>query len=101
MNEEEYKKKYMNLRILKSIQEYLKSNSNSSTSVYPINVPDELLLQVLKSQGPKQADNIIHHIFNLGLKLWSDKLYNDVFGSPDALTSFIEIVKERNKSKEE
>ena len=97
MDEEEYKKKYVNLRILKSAQDYLNSESGSSTSVYPIRIPDDLLLQVLKFQGPKSADDLIHHIFTMGLSLWTENLYNNVFGSPDALSSFIEIVKKRNQ----
>ena len=97
MDEEEYNKKYVHLRILKSVQEYLKSDSDSSKSVYPIQVPDDLLLQVLKLHGPKNADKLIHHIFKLGLTLWNEKLYDDVFGSPDALQSFIELVKKRSK----
>lgn len=97
MDEEEYEKKYQNLRILKSIQDYLKSEGDSSTSVYPIKVPDDLLLQVLKSHGPKVVDDLIHQIFKLGLTLWSEKLYADVFGSTDALNSFIEVVKKRSK----
>ncbi|MFC1867650.1 hypothetical protein ACFL0H_05905 [Thermodesulfobacteriota bacterium] len=97
MDEEEYQKKFVNLKILKSVQEYLKSEGDSSTSVYPIKVPDDLLLQVLKLQGAKSADDLILHIFKLGLTFWSEKLFNDVFGSPGALSSFIEIVKKRNK----
>ena len=97
MDEEEYKNKYMNLRILKSAQDYLKSEDDSSTSVYPIKVPDDLLLQVLKHQGAKGADDLIHHIFKMGLTLWSERLFNDAFGSPAALSSFIDIVKRRNK----
>jgi hypothetical protein len=98
MDEVEFNNKYMNLRILKSVQDYQKSETDSSTSVYPIKVPDDLLLQILKTQGPKQADELIHHIFNLGLTIWSEKLYSDVFGSPDALKAFIKIVRERNKA---
>ena len=97
MDEKEYEKKYQNLRILKSIQDYLKSESESSTSVYPIKVPDDLLLQVLKSQGPKAADDLIHQIFKMGLTIWSEKLYSNVFGSTDALNSFIKVVKKRSK----
>ena len=97
MDEEEYKKKYSNLRILKSLQEYLKSENDSSTSVYPIKVPDDLLLQVLRSHGPKGADELIHHIFKMGLSIWGEKLYDNAFGSPAALTSFIEIVKKRTR----
>ena len=100
MDEREYKEKYANLRILKSIQEYLKSENNPSTSVYPIKVPEDLLIQVLKIQGAEKTDDLIHHIFKLGLTLWSEKLYDDAFGSPVALSSFIKMVKERNKSDE-
>jgi hypothetical protein len=97
MDEEEYNTKYANLRILKSIQEYLKSESDSTTSVYPINVPDDLLLQTLKFEGAKSTDNLIHHIFKLGLTIWSEKLYVEAFGSPNALKSFIEMVKKRSR----
>jgi hypothetical protein len=98
MDEAEYKGKYINLRILKSIQEYLKkSGTTSSTTVYPIRVPDELLYQVLKLEGAENADNLIHDIFELGLTLWSEQLYDDVFGSEQNLEEFIEIVKKRNR----
>ena len=98
MDEAEYKGKYINLRILKSIQEYLKKNgSTSSTAVYPIKVPDELLYQVLKLEGPENADKLIHDIFELGLTIWSEQLYDDVFGSEQNLEEFIELVKKRNK----
>jgi len=98
MDETEYKGKYINLRILKSIQEYLKKNgTTSSTAVYPIKVPDELLYQVLKLEGPENADKLIHDIFELGLTLWSEQLYDDVFGSEQNLEEFIELVKKRNK----
>jgi hypothetical protein len=96
MDEEEYNKKYVNLRILKSIQEYLKADNPSSTAVYPIRLPDDLLVQELKSQGAKSADDLIHHIFKLGLSLWSEKLFNDMFGSPQNLEEFVELVKKRN-----
>jgi hypothetical protein len=101
MDEEEYKGKYINLRILKSIQEYLKKNgTNSATAVYPIRVPDELLYQVLKLEGAENADKLIHDIFELGLTLWSEQLYDDVFGSEQNLEEFIEIVKKRNREKQ-
>jgi hypothetical protein len=83
MDETEYNKKYSNLRILKSIQEYLKS--------------EHLLLQSLKSQGAENADDLINYIFKLGLTIWSEKLYQDEFGTTSALCSFIDIVKSRNK----
>jgi hypothetical protein len=97
MDETEYNKKYSNLRILKSIQEYLKSEQDAPTSVYPIKVPDDLLLQSLKSQGAENADDLINYIFKLGLTIWSEKLYQDEFGTTSALCSFIDIVKSRNK----
>lgn len=97
MDEEEYKKKYINLRILKSVQEYLKSETDASTAVFPIRVPDELLYQVMKLQGTESADRLIHHIFKKGLTLWSGQLYDEVFGSQESLEEFIELVKERNR----
>lgn len=97
MDELEYKKKYSNLRILKSIQEYLKSETDAPTSVYPIKIPDDLLLQSLKSQGAENADDLINYIFKLGLTIWSEKLYQDEFGTTTALSSFIDVVKDRNK----
>jgi hypothetical protein len=97
MDDVEYNKKYSNLRILKSIQEYLKSENDAITSVYPINVPDDLLLQSLKIQGAQNADELINYIFKIGLTIWSEKLYQDEFGTTSALCSFIDIVKSRNK----
>jgi len=96
MDKEEYNKKYANLRILKSIQAYLKDQISASTAVYPIKVPDDLLYQVLKLQGPDTADKLINHIFQLGLNLWSDNLYDNVFGSEKSLEDFIKLVKKRN-----
>lgn len=98
MDEEEYNKKYVNLRMLKSIQEYLGADSTPQTAIYPIRVPDDFLYQVLKLQGPDNADKLIHHIFNLGLTFWSEKFYNDVFGSQQNLEEFIDLVKKRNRS---
>ena len=100
MNEKEYNKKISHLRILKSVQDYLRTNSESSTSVYPIKVPDDLLLQVLRQDGPEGVDQLIHHIFNLGLKLWNEKLYDDEFGSPAALNEFINLVKRKVREEE-
>ena len=97
MDEEEYTKKYVNLRVLKSVQEYLKTESTSPTAVYPMSVPDELLCQVLRFQGADNTDKLIHHIFKLGLHLWSEQLYYDVFGSQKNLEDFIELMKKRNK----
>lgn len=97
MDEEEYRRKYVNLRILKSTQEYLKSSSTASTAVYPIRVPDELLVQVLKLQGAQNLDELIHEIFEMGLAAWSEKLYTEIFGSQRNLEEFIELVKKRNR----
>jgi len=95
MDEEEYKEKYVNLRILKSVQEYLKSGGDSQTAIYPIRVPDDLLYQVVKQQGTESADQLIHRIFEMGLKIWSETLYQEVFGSQKKLEEFIKLVKSR------
>jgi hypothetical protein len=97
MDKEEYKNKYMNLKILKSVQEYLKSDENKHTAVYPIRVPDELLYQTLQAKGAKNVDSIIHYIFKLGLTIWSEKQYNTVFGSHQSLEEFIELLKKQNQ----
>ena len=68
-------KKYVNLRILKSVQEYPKSENDSWTAVYPIKVPDDLLYQAARLQGPESADKLIRRIFKMGLTVWSEKLY--------------------------
>ena len=97
MDEDEFKGKYINLRILKSVQDYLKAKGNVSAAVYPIKVPEDLLYQVLKFEGPGNADKLIHDIFELGLSLWSEQLYDDVFGSEENLEEFIDLVKKRNR----
>lgn len=97
MEEEEYRKKYMHLRILKSVQDYLKSDEDSGNAVFPIRVPDDLLFQILKLQGADAVDRLIHHIFRLGLTQWSEKLFKQVFGSERDLEEFIALVRERNR----
>ncbi len=97
MNEREFQKKYINLRILKSIQDYLKEDGKMPKAVYPINVPYELVYQISKTEGVKKCDELIHHIFRIGLTAWSEKLYNEAFGSQKDLEEFIELVKKRNK----
>lgn len=97
MDEEEYKNKYVNLRILKSIQEYLKLGGSSSTALYPIEIPGDLLYQAARIQGVENADRLIHEVFEMGLTIWSEKLYHDVFGSEENLEAFIELVKKRSK----
>jgi len=81
MDEEEYNRKYVQLRILKSIQEYLSSDNDMPTAVYPIKVPDDLLYQVTGLEGAESTD----------------KLYNDEFGSQQSLEEFIQLVKKRNQ----
>jgi len=97
MEEEEYKVKYANLRILKSIQEYLKEEGNSQTAIFPIRVPDDLLYQVARLQGSESADQLIHEIFRVGLTIWSERVFQDVFGNQKNLEEFIELVKERTR----
>jgi hypothetical protein len=96
MEEQEYNRKYINLRVLKSIQEYLKADC-VSPNVYPITVPEDLLIQALRLQGAENADKLIHHIFKLGLALWSEKLFKDEFGSQESLEDFIDTVKKRGQ----
>jgi hypothetical protein len=97
MEKEEFNKKYLYLKILKSIQEYLKSDDNAKTTVFPIRVPDELIYQTLKLKGAKNADTVVHDIFKMGLNIWSENQYNTVFGSQQSLEEFIELVKKQNK----
>jgi len=93
MDKDEFTNKYLNLKILKGVQEYLKEEESASTAVYPIKVPDELLYQTLKQKGPQGADNVIHYIFKLGLGIWSENLYNTTFGSQQSLEDFISLLK--------
>lgn len=97
MRDEEYKRKYSNLRILKSIQEYLASDGNNASAVYPIKVPDELLYQTTKVEGAERVDKLIHRIFRIGLNIWSDNLYKEEFGSEKELEEFIQLVKKHNR----
>jgi len=96
MDEEEFRKKYTHLRILKSIQQYLKADTNAAAAVYPVRVPEELLYQLAKSEGPEKADEVIHRIFKAGLTAWSEKMYQDVFGSQENLETFIELLKKKD-----
>ena len=95
MDEEEFQKKYYHLRILKSIQEYLKADTNAAAAVYPVRVPEELLYQLVKSEGPEKSDQMIHKIFKTGLTAWSERMYQEVFGSQENLETFIELLKKR------
>lgn len=97
MDEDEFTQKYAELRILKSIQEYQKSVDHSQTVVYPIRVPDDLIYQILKLEGPEELDKLIHQIFQIGLSAWSENLYHKAFGSQQRLEEFIELVKKRTR----
>lgn len=101
MDQEEFDRNYVNLKVLKSIQEYTKTEGASSAAVYPIRVPEELLYQILKLQGPDNADKLIHHIFRLGLDIWSEEFFTEAFGSKEKLEEFIEVVRKRKKSTDE
>jgi hypothetical protein len=96
MDEEEFQRKYYYLRILKSVQEYLKADTNAAAAVYPVRVPEALLYQLVKSEGPESADQLIHKIFKIGLTVWSEKMYQEVFGSQENLETFIELLKKKN-----
>jgi hypothetical protein len=96
MDEEEFRKKYYHLRMLKSVQEYTKADTNAAAAVYPVRVPEQLLYQLVKSEGPEKADEAIHKIFKAGLMAWSEKTYQEVFGSQENLETFIELLKKRN-----
>lgn len=93
MDEEEFRTKYHHLRILKSVQEYLKADTNAAAAVYPVRVPEELLYHLAKTEGPEKADEVIHRIFKAGLTAWSEKMYQEVFGSQENLEAFIEVLK--------
>ncbi|MFH1082120.1 MAG: hypothetical protein V1751_01850 [Pseudomonadota bacterium] len=101
MDKEEYNRKRINLKVLKSIQEYMKTEGAASSALYPIRVPEDLLYQVLRIQGPDSADKLIHHIFRMGLDLWSDEFFNEAFGSPRNLEQFIKMMKKRNRGEED
>ncbi len=98
MDQEEFQRKYTNLRILKNIQQYQKSEGEAGAVVYPIRVPQELLYQMVKLQGPEAADKLVHHIFNIGLTVWSERLFQESFGTPENLKEFIQLMKDREKT---
>jgi hypothetical protein len=97
MDEQEFRKKYINLRVLKSAQDYLQASGETPTAVYPIRVPEDLMYQVLKLHGPEHVDKLLHEIFMHGLKVWSEAVYQTVFGSEQNLQEFIRIMKDRTE----
>ncbi len=98
MEEQEFRRKYQNLKILKNIQAYLKSEGEEESVVYPIRVPQELVYQMVQLQGPESADRLIHHIFSIGISIWSEKLFQESFGTPENLKAFIDQLKEKEPS---
>jgi hypothetical protein len=98
MDEEEFQRKFINLRILKGIQEYLKGKTNAETALHPVRVPNELLYQLVRLRGAEEADNIIHKIFQMGLEAWYEMLYSHEFGSEESLEAFIRMVRDRNRA---
>ncbi|MBN2033616.1 MAG: hypothetical protein JW836_10090 [Deltaproteobacteria bacterium] len=97
MDNEEFEKKYVHLRMLKSIQQYLKADTEADAAVYPLRIPGDLLYQLVNLHGPEEADRIIHRILKTGLRAWSDKLYEEEFGSQRNLENFIDLMKKRIK----
>lgn len=97
MDEEEYQRKYINLKILKSIQDYLKSEGNEDTAIHPIRVPNEFLYQLVRLRGAEEADEVIHKIFQMGLKAWNELLYAQEFGTEERLEAFIRMIRDRNR----
>jgi hypothetical protein len=97
LDDKEFENKYVSLKILKGIHEYLKPEGSPETAVYPIRVPDDLVYQMLKLQGPKDLDTLIHSIFRIGLSVWSEKLYRQVFGSEKSLEEFVEEMKRKGE----
>ena len=96
MDEEEYQRKYIHLRILKGIQDYLKTEGTEDTAIHPIRVPNEFLYQLVRLRGAEEADEVIHKIFQMGLRAWSELLYAQEFGSERRLEAFIQRVRERS-----
>ena len=94
MERKEFDLKYATLKILKSVQEYLKRKDAEDAAVFPIKVPSGLLAQLISLHGTEDADEVIHAIFRLGLSLWADKLYQEVFENTDSLQDFIRGLKE-------
>lgn len=95
MDEQEFQRKYQNLKILKNIQTYLKTEGEEESVVYPMRVPKELIYQMVRLQGAESADKLIHHILSIGISIWSEKLFQESFGSPENLKAFIEQLKEK------
>ena len=93
MKTEDYGRKYVALRILKSIQEYLKFGNHKADAIYPIHVPNDFLVQIVKHHGSQFADELINEVFQIGLKVWAERFYLEVFEGPENLEAFVEEVR--------
>ena len=101
MDEREYRLKYASLRILKSIQEYLKESDPEAEPItlYPIRVPRKLILHIMRLHSAEELDQLMHDIFWTGIENWGEALYVSVFGTTEKLESFIKRVLENEKVK--
>jgi hypothetical protein len=90
METEDCGRKYVALKILKSIQEYLTSDNHETDAVYPIQVPRDLLIQIVKYHGSRIADELINEMFQVGLKVWAEQFYLDVFEPPENPDPFLD-----------
>jgi hypothetical protein len=100
MEREAFEHKYQVLYLLKSIQEYLKSDNGHESAVFPLKVPRGLLANITGTKGPENADKLLQSIFELGLKVWSEQMYLQTFGSARNLEDFVEKVKNRNRERQ-
>jgi hypothetical protein len=99
MNEQEFILKYKCLGILKSTQEYLKTDEPEPPVLYPIRLPGELLSHIMTLHTAEELDQLIHSLFRRGLGQWAEELYQTVFGTPRKLERFIERVKKEGEDK--
>jgi hypothetical protein len=97
METEDYSRKYAALRILKSIQEYLKGGNHKTNAIYPIYVPNDFLVQLVKNHGSQFADELINEVFQIGLKVWAEQFYLEVFEGPENLEAFVEEVRKERR----
>jgi len=76
---------------------YILLSPHLRPSVKPPNLVDlmggELLYHIAELRSTEEADRVVHTLFRLGLKLWADKFFEEVFGSAKELEGFIGIMK--------
>jgi hypothetical protein len=101
MDDKEYQLKYASLRILKSIQEYLKTDDSDAEPIalYPIRVPRDLLSHIMRLHSAEELDQLMHSIFSRGIENWAEALYLSVFGTTKALENFIKRIQETEEDK--